>query len=138
MADVIVVGGGAAGFFGAIAAAEKGLRVIILEAGESVLAKVRISGGGRCNVTHHCFEPSELVKCYPRGNKALRGPLSRFQPQDTVESVLQRMTEGRFRHMPVVDTGTLLGVISIGDAVKARMDEIEHENRAMEEMIKGV
>ena len=58
-------------------------------------------------------------------------------PQDSSASVMQRMTEGRFRHMPVVDNGNLLGVISIGDVVKARMDEIEHENRAMEEMIKG-
>lgn len=107
MADVIVVGGGAAGFFGAIAAAEKGLRVIILEAGESVLAKVRISGGGRCNVTHHCFEPSELVKCYPRGNKALRGPLSRFQPQDTVDWFHDRgvtlKTEDDGRMFPTTD-----------------------------------
>lgn len=107
MANVIVVGGGAAGFFGAIAAAEQGHRVVILEASESVLAKVRISGGGRCNVTHHCFEPSELVKCYPRGNKALRGPLSRFQPHDTVEWFLERgvvlKTEDDGRMFPTSD-----------------------------------
>lgn len=59
-------------------------------------------------------------------------------PQDSSASVMQRMTEGRFRHMPVVDNGNLLGVISIGDVVKARMDEIEHEKKAMEDMIKGV
>lgn len=59
-------------------------------------------------------------------------------PQDSAVSVLQRMTEGRFRHMPVVEGGSLTGVISIGDVVKARMSEIEMENRAMEEMIKGV
>ncbi len=86
-ADVAVIGGGAAGFFGAIAAAEAnpGLRVIILEAGREPLAKVRISGGGRCNVTHACFDPAELIKAYPRGAKALRGAFSRFQPGDAVD-----------------------------------------------------
>ncbi|MBT6493994.1 MAG: FAD-binding protein, partial [Planctomycetaceae bacterium] len=64
---VIVIGGGAAGFFGAIAAAENGHDVTILEAASSVLAKVRVSGGGRCNLTHSCFEPRELVNSYPRG-----------------------------------------------------------------------
>ena len=59
-------------------------------------------------------------------------------PHDSAVSVLQRMSDGRFRHMPVVEDGALLGVISIGDVVKARMDEIEHENQAMEDMIKGV
>lgn len=59
-------------------------------------------------------------------------------PSDTAVSVLQRMTEGRFRHMPVVEDGALIGLISIGDVVKARMDEIEMENQAMEDMIKGV
>ena len=59
-------------------------------------------------------------------------------PDDTAVSVLQRMTEGRFRHMPVLDDGRLVGVISIGDVVKARMSEIEMENKAMEDMIKGV
>lgn len=82
----VVIGGGAAGFFGAIACAEQApdARVILLEKHRQLLSKVRISGGGRCNVTHHCFDPQELVKNYPRGNKALRGPFSRFQPRDTV------------------------------------------------------
>lgn len=83
---VIVIGGGAAGFFGAIAAAEahSQARVTLLEAAAEPLAKVRISGGGRCNVTHHCFEPATLVQHYPRGGKALRGAFTRFQPKDTV------------------------------------------------------
>lgn len=83
---IIVIGGGAAGFFGAIAAAEASphAQVTLLEASSQVLAKVRVSGGGRCNVTHACFEPTALVQHYPRGGKALRGPLTRFQPQDTV------------------------------------------------------
>jgi len=90
---VVVVGGGAAGFFGAIAAAERGHQVTILEAAANVLAKVRISGGGRCNVTHHCFDPRELVKNYPRGAKQLRGPFSKFQPTDTIEWFSERGVE---------------------------------------------
>ncbi|MEM7546660.1 MAG: CBS domain-containing protein [Pseudomonadota bacterium] len=60
------------------------------------------------------------------------------EPNDTAVSILQRMTDGRFRHMPVLSEGNLIGVISIGDVVKARMAEIEMENRAMEDMIKGL
>ena len=69
--DIIIVGGGAAGFFTAINIVEKNpkLKVAILERGKTVLEKVRISGGGRCNVTHACFEPNELVKFYPRAKK---------------------------------------------------------------------
>lgn len=59
-------------------------------------------------------------------------------PSDTAHSVMERMTAGRFRHMPVIEAGRLVGVISIGDVVKARMAEIELENRAMEDMIKGM
>lgn len=85
--DLIVVGGGAAGFFAAIAAAEAqpGITVQILERASQVLSKVKISGGGRCNVTHACFDPRELITHYPRGGSALRGPFTRFQPRDTVE-----------------------------------------------------
>ncbi len=105
--NVLVIGGGAAGYFGAITSAEQGHSVTILEAAESVLAKVRISGGGRCNVTHHCFEPAELVKRYPRGGKALRGPFSRFQPQDTVAWFESRgvalKTEDDGRMFPTTD-----------------------------------
>lgn len=82
--NILVVGGGAAGFFGAIAAAEAGARVALLERGREVLAKVRISGGGRCNVTHACFDPARLVEFYPRGGRELRGPFHRFQPRDTL------------------------------------------------------
>ena len=86
MLKLVVVGGGAAGFWGAIACAEtySNARITILEASSQLLTKVRISGGGRCNVTHACFEPTVLVDNYPRGSKALRGAFSRFQPQDTV------------------------------------------------------
>jgi predicted Rossmann fold flavoprotein len=85
--DIIIVGGGAAGFFTAINIVEKNpkLKVAILERGGEVLQKVRISGGGRCNVTHACFEPNELVKYYPRGEKELRGPFHQFCSGDTIE-----------------------------------------------------
>ena len=85
--DIIIVGGGAAGFFAAINIVEKNpkLKVAIFERGNEVLTKVRVSGGGRCNVTHACFEPNELVKFYPRGEKELRGPFHQFCSGDTVE-----------------------------------------------------
>jgi predicted Rossmann fold flavoprotein len=84
--DIIIVGGGAAGFFTAINIVEKNpkLKVAILERGADVLQKVRISGGGRCNVTHAVFEPNELVKYYPRGEKELRGPFHQFCSGDTI------------------------------------------------------
>lgn len=108
--SVIVIGGGAAGFFGAIAAAEANphLKVTLIEAGSKPLAKVRISGGGRCNVTHHCFEPARLVENYPRGGKALQGAFSRFQPQNTVAWYESRgvklKTEADGRMFPVTDS----------------------------------
>ena len=85
--DILIVGGGAAGFFSAINIVERNpkLKVAILERGKEVLSKVRVSGGGRCNVTHACFEPNELVKYYPRGEKELRGPFHQFCSGDTIE-----------------------------------------------------
>ncbi len=87
MKKVIIIGGGAAGFFTAINAKEMNpeLDVVILEKGKEVLQKVKISGGGRCNVTHACFEPKELVKFYPRGEKELLGPFHQFMTGDTFE-----------------------------------------------------
>lgn len=91
----LVIGGGAAGFFGAIAAAEgnPGAEVLIFEKSPNVLSKVRVSGGGRCNVTHHCFDLRELVRHYPRGERELMGPFSRFQPRDTIEWFRRRGVE---------------------------------------------
>lgn len=85
--DIIVVGGGAAGFFTAINIAENNpkLTIAILERGKEVLSKVRVSGGGRCNVTHACFIPNDLVKYYPRGEKELKGPFHQFCSGDTIE-----------------------------------------------------
>ena len=84
---IIIIGGGAAGFFGAIRCAELSpeAEVTILEAGKEVLSKVRISGGGRCNVTHACFVPKDLSKNYPRGERELIGPFNRFCTGDTIE-----------------------------------------------------
>jgi len=85
--DIIIIGGGAAGFFTAINIVEKNskLKVAILERGKNVLEKVRISGGGRCNLTHACFVPNDLVKFYPRGEKELKGPFHQFCSGDTIE-----------------------------------------------------
>lgn len=84
---IIVVGGGAAGVFAAITCAEAApdAEVIVLEKSPQFLAKVRISGGGRCNVTHACFDPREFARHYPRGEQALIGAFQRFQAGDTVE-----------------------------------------------------
>jgi len=81
-----VVGGGAAGFFAALNTAEKNpnARITLFEAGAKPLQKVFISGGGRCNLTHSCFDPLRLSEFYPRGQKELRSLFSRFQPRDTV------------------------------------------------------
>ncbi len=106
--DLIVVGGGAAGFFSAITCAEKSEKsVLVLEKTAQLLQKVRISGGGRCNVTHACFEPRELSTNYPRGEKSLIGPFHRFGPTDTVEWFEGRgvalKTEEDGRMFPVTD-----------------------------------
>jgi len=92
---VIVAGGGAAGFFAAIACAEAmpGAEVIILERSSEFLGKVRISGGGRCNVTHACFDPRELATRFPRGEDSLIGPFHRFQPRQTVAWFVARGVE---------------------------------------------
>jgi predicted Rossmann fold flavoprotein len=108
--QIVVAGGGAAGFFGAIAAAEADPRasVTILEKGPRVLSKVRISGGGRCNVTHACLEPRELSLRYPRGGRALIGPFTRFGPRETIEwfrlRAVNLKTEADGRMFPVTDS----------------------------------
>ncbi len=89
--SIAVIGGGAAGFFSAICAAQLALQkgfsvdIQIFEASDQVLKKVRISGGGRCNVTHHCFDVKMFCKNYPRGSRELLSPMQRFQASDTVE-----------------------------------------------------
>jgi predicted Rossmann fold flavoprotein len=112
---VLVVGGGAAGFFAAIACAEAnpGAHVALYEATAHPLAKVRVSGGGRCNVTHACPEPRELVKRYPRGGRELLGPFHTFGPRDTIAWFAARgvelKTESDGRMFPVTDdSGTIV------------------------------
>lgn len=107
---VIVVGGGAAGFFAAISCAAKlgsAGDVTIYEATAHPLAKVRVSGGGRCNVTHACFDPRELVKRYPRGGRELLGAFHRWQPRDMIAWLAERgvetKTEDDGRMFPVTD-----------------------------------
>jgi len=92
---VVIVGGGAAGFFAAITCAEAapGADVTILEKSPRFLSKVKISGGGRCNVTHACFDARALAAHYPRGERALIGPFKAFQPEDTIEWFRKRGVE---------------------------------------------
>ena len=108
--DVAVIGGGAAGFFGAICAAEAApsTQVVVFEQSSRVLTKVKISGGGRCNVTHDCFDPDEMARRhYPRGAMELIGPMYRFGPADTVEWFAERgvelKTESDGRMFPTTD-----------------------------------
>lgn len=107
--DLVVVGGGAAGFFGAIQAAElnPGLRILILEKSSKLLSKVRISGGGRCNVTHNCFSPFELSRHYPRGEKLLKALFKVFNAQDVVNWFAEKgvllKSEPDGRMFPVTD-----------------------------------
>jgi predicted Rossmann fold flavoprotein len=106
---IAIVGGGAAGFFGAISAVTRNpsAKVVLFEAAGQPLRKVKISGGGRCNVTHHCFEAAELVKGYPRGAKELLGPFTRFGPKETVEwfekEGVRLKTEEDGRMFPITD-----------------------------------
>lgn len=90
MKQIIIIGGGAAGFFCASNLDEKKYNITILEQNSDVLQKVKISGGGRCNVTHACFDPRELVQFYPRGNKELLSVFTKFQPGDTMDWFDQR------------------------------------------------
>jgi len=123
--QVIIVGGGAAGFFAAITCAEANpdLSVTILERGKSVLEKVRISGGGRCNLTHACFQPKPLTKFYPRGEKPLLSPFYQFQCKDTVEWFESRgvktKVESDGRMFPVTDRSQTVIDCLLGAAQKA-------------------
>nr|WP_185095013.1 NAD(P)/FAD-dependent oxidoreductase [Chryseobacterium taiwanense] len=90
MKRIIIIGGGAAGFFCAANLDESQYKITILEQNSDVLQKVKVSGGGRCNVTHACFDPRELVQFYPRGNKELLSVFTKFQPGDTMDWFDQR------------------------------------------------
>ena len=107
---VAVIGGGAAGFFAALSAAQHhpSAQVVLFEKTAKLLSKVKISGGGRCNVTHHCFSPSALSKHYPRGGKQLKKALGKFQASDTVAWFESRgvalKTESDGRMFPTTDS----------------------------------
>ncbi len=126
--DVIVVGGGAAGFFAAINIAEQNpkLKVAILERGKEGLQKVRISGGGRCNVTHAEFIPSELVLNYPRGEKELLGPFHQFMTGDTIEWFEKRGVELKIeedgRMFPISNTSQTIIDCFLNEAKKHKVE----------------
>jgi predicted Rossmann fold flavoprotein len=107
---IVIVGGGAAGFFAALACAEirRGVEILILEKTSQFLSKVKISGGGRCNVTHACFDARELTARFPRGGRALISPFKQFQASDTVTWFAARgvklKTESDGRMFPVTDS----------------------------------
>ncbi len=92
---VLVIGGGAAGFFSAIhhKIHHPNSTVTIIERSRQLLTKVKISGGGRCNVTHACFDPNELSQNYPRGHRELRHAFKIFQPKDTMDWFQNRRVE---------------------------------------------
>lgn len=138
---VVVVGGGAAGLFAAIACAEAApeQRIVVLEKGPEFLAKVRISGGGRCNVTHACFEPRELAERYPRGGRALIGPFQRFQPRDTVDWFAARgvrlKTELDGRMFPVTDSSLTIVECLLAAARQAGVEL--RSNTGVAEIVRG-
>jgi predicted Rossmann fold flavoprotein len=125
--DLITIGGGAAGFFGSIVAAEKrpGLSILILEKTSKLLSKVKVSGGGRCNVTHHCFEPSDLAKHYPRGSKELKSLFRKFQANDMVHWLktknVKLKTEDDGRMFPVTDDSQTIIDCFLAEAERHRI-----------------
>lgn len=123
--DVIIVGGGPAGFFAGIRCAESNptLNVLIIEKAQQTLGKVLISGGGRCNVTHACFDPAQLITYYPRGGAALRGAFTRFQPEDTIKWFekhgVKLKAESDGRMFPVTDSSETIAECLRESAKKA-------------------
>jgi predicted Rossmann fold flavoprotein len=128
MKSLIVIGGGAAGFFGAINAAIQNpeLKITILEKSQQLLGKVKVSGGGRCNVTHSCFDPKELCSYYPRGGTELLGPFNKFQPGDTIGWFLERgielKTEEDGRMFPITDKSQTIIDCFMSEASKYKID----------------
>lgn len=139
--DVVIVGGGAAGFFTAINMAEKNpkLTIAILERGKEVLSKVRVSGGGRCNVTHACFVPNELVKFYPRGEKELKGPFHQFCSGDTIEWFEKHGVELKIeedgRMFPVTDSSQTIIDCFLNAAKKLKIEVLT--GQSMQSIFKG-
>ncbi|HEY4299569.1 MAG TPA: NAD(P)/FAD-dependent oxidoreductase [Candidatus Didemnitutus sp.] len=125
---ISIIGGGAAGFFAALAAAETdpSAAIRLYEATAHPLAKVRISGGGRCNITHACFEPRELIRAYPRGARELLGAFTRWQPRDTVAWFESRgvalKAEDDGRMFPVTDDSATIVDCLRRSASEARIE----------------
>ncbi|GAB5560155.1 MAG: NAD(P)/FAD-dependent oxidoreductase [Synoicihabitans sp.] len=141
---IAIIGGGAAGYFSAITAAEtdRSARVVLFEATAHVLAKVRVSGGGRCNTTHACFEPRELVKRYPRGSRELIGPLNRFGPRETIawfaERGVELKTESDGRMFPTTDdSGTIIDCLQHAAAEAAVAVRMRTPVREVEKTTSG-
>lgn len=136
MYDLIVIGGGAAGIFAAIHAKTPDSKILLLEKSAVLLSKVRISGGGRCNVTNSCLDPAQLVKNYPRGSRELLGPLHRFGPQNTIDWFESRdvalKTEADGRMFPTTDNSQTIIDCLLGEAkrlgveirLRARIEQI--------------
>lgn len=132
--EVIIIGGGAAGYFAAINIAESNpeLNVTILEKSSKVLQKVKVSGGGRCNVTHACFDPKELVEFYPRGRKELLGPFHSFMTGDTIEWFEQRgiplKIEDDLRMFPETNSSQTIIDCFLSSAEKAGVKVLLNQN----------
>lgn len=132
--DIIIIGGGAAGFFSAINIADKNpdLKIAILERGKDVLSKVKISGGGRCNVTHACFIPNDLAKFYPRGEKELRGPFHQFCSGDTIEWFDKRGVELKIeedgRMFPITDSSQTIIDCFLNEVEKHKIDVLTNQS----------
>lgn len=149
--DFVVVGGGAAGFFAAINAAEHrvGLKVLLLEATPRVLSKVKVSGGGRCNVTHNCFDPKLLIKNYPRGSREMLGAFHKFGPKETISWFQKRGVELKVeadnRMFPTTDNSQtiidcLMKSVEIAKVelrMKALVDTITHSETGFSVALKG-
>ncbi|PIQ21760.1 MAG: aminoacetone oxidase family FAD-binding enzyme [Cytophagales bacterium CG18_big_fil_WC_8_21_14_2_50_42_9] len=125
---VAIVGGGAAGFFAAISCAQTnpGLEVYLFEKTPKLLAKVRISGGGRCNVTHHCFNPNQFIQYYPRGGKFLKTGFKLFGAAETIkwfeERGVQLKTEADGRMFPVTDNSATIVNCLLNEARKVHIN----------------
>lgn len=125
--EIAIIGGGAAGFFAAITAAEANPKatVTIFERGNKYLTKVKVSGGGRCNVTHGCFDPADLAAHYPRGSRELRGAFHHWQPKDTIDWFASRgvtlKTEADGRMFPDTDDSQTIIDCFMDSAHEARV-----------------
>ncbi len=134
--DLIVIGGGAAGFYGAIQSAELNpdLSILILEKSNKLLSKVKVSGGGRCNVTQHCFDAAQLAKHYPRGEKPLKNLFKKYQAQNVVDwfaskrIALKAEEDGRM--FPTTDSSQTIIDCFLNEAVKHKI-KIELETAVL-------